>query len=175
MLAKVGILARRMYPTNWRQFMKIYEDGTSENYGLLVNTHPQSNPDMRLMANILPHQQTIAYKLKKYRSEKLSLPLYSNMDDIRRNWPLVLFIYKNHSRTVLDCILCDLTEKQTISLLELALNFYRGNVKISNHCKTKLCVHKTIIIECSKGVSKSSLIEKSEVLLLLIKASYVYT
>ena len=91
------------------------------------------------------------------------------MEDIRRNWTLLQFIYKNHSKKVLECILSNLTDKQTIFLSELALNVYRGNVKISYYYKTKLRVHKSIIVQWSKGASKSSLVK---VLLLLIKASY---
>ena len=52
-VGQVGTPARQMYHTNWRQFMKVYDTATSENYGyLLVNTHPQRNPDMHLMRNI---------------------------------------------------------------------------------------------------------------------------
>lgn len=64
-VSQVGILARQMYPTNWKEFMKIYEDATNEPYGyLVVNTHPQSNPDLRLLTKIFPRDRTIAYKLK---------------------------------------------------------------------------------------------------------------
>ena len=94
------------------------------------------------------------------------------MDVIRRNWPLIHFIYKNHSKKVLVCILTNLSEKQRIFLSELALNVYRGNVKISYHYKTKLRVHKSIIVQWSKGATNRSLAEHSEVLLQLIKASY---
>ena len=94
------------------------------------------------------------------------------MEHIRSNWPLLLFIYKNESTEVLDCILTNLTEKQIIFLSELALNVYIGNVKISKHYKNKLRVHKSIIEEWSEGASKSSLVQNSEVLLQLINASY---
>jgi hypothetical protein len=64
-VSQVGILSRQMYPSNWKEFIKIYEDATSEPYGyLIVNTHPQSDPNLRLLTKIFPHERTIAYKLK---------------------------------------------------------------------------------------------------------------
>ena len=64
-VSQVGILARQMYPTNWKEFMKIYEDATKEKYGyLVINTHPQSDTPTRLMTKIFPRERTIAYKLK---------------------------------------------------------------------------------------------------------------
>ena len=64
-VSQVGILARQMYPTNWKEFMKIYEDATKEKYGyLVINTHPQSDQRMRLTTKIFPGERTIAYELK---------------------------------------------------------------------------------------------------------------
>ena len=55
----------------------------------------------------------------------------------------------------------------------MASKVYRGNVKISKYHTKKLCVHKSIIVEWSKGATNRSVAEHLEVLLQLIKASYI--
>lgn len=92
------------------------------------------------------------------------------METIRSHWYLIQFIYKCHNVEAVKCVLKNLSEKETRFLSELALNVYKGNIKISTYYKSKLRVRKTLIINWSKG--DQSFASNPLVLIQLVKATY---
>jgi hypothetical protein len=55
-------LAVQIFPRRVGHFMEAYANATSQKFGyLLVDLHPKTDVDERLMTNIFPHQYTIYY------------------------------------------------------------------------------------------------------------------
>lgn len=92
------------------------------------------------------------------------------METIRTHWYLIQFIYKTQSVETIECVLKNLSVKEKRFLSELALNVYKGNVKISSYYRRKLRVHKSLIINWSK--SNHSFASNPLVLIQLVRSSY---
>ena len=64
--SQVATLASQVYPTRWRQFVEAYEDATSKKHQyLVVDTRPYVSEERKLLANILPGEETTVYILSK--------------------------------------------------------------------------------------------------------------
>ena len=92
------------------------------------------------------------------------------METIGSHWYLVQFIYKTQSIDAVKCVLMNLSVKEKRFLSELALNVYKGNVKISTYYKSKLRVYKSLIINWSKG--NHSFASNPLLLIQLVRSSY---
>lgn len=62
---QVSTLARQLYPTKSKAFLKVYEDSTAEPYSyLLIDLTQGTSDDMRLRTKVFPDEFTVVYMLK---------------------------------------------------------------------------------------------------------------
>lgn len=60
--SQVSVLATQMFPTNRKEFIKVYKEVTSEPYGyLLCDLHPKNKYSVLLRTHILPSEPEIVY------------------------------------------------------------------------------------------------------------------
>ena len=61
-VSQINVLATQMFPTQRKEFLKVYKEVTSipHNY-LLCDLHPKNTYRVLLRTNILPHETEIVY------------------------------------------------------------------------------------------------------------------
>jgi hypothetical protein len=61
-MSSIHVLASQMYPGQTKFFLEAFHDATAEPYGyMLIDSHPNTKNNERLMTKIWPNEQTIYY------------------------------------------------------------------------------------------------------------------
>lgn len=157
-----AIIARDMFPTNWRAFLRKYQEATSKPYGYLLIDFKQETPDgERIVTDIIPGNadhlpQTMpvsktqpsdidgegAKAIMPWIRLKKSQNMIGRGED--RNFLRLLATF---SLRQLKSLVSHFTSGQITALREVMTNILAGNVKLTSEQKKLLRPHKNFIIK----------------------------
>jgi hypothetical protein len=115
-VSQFRILAQQMFPTNTHWLLESFEDATSKPFGYLVlDHHPRSYDEKRVLTNILPSEQLKYYSIKnraalnEIHTDNIELTI-SNLNSLSTNGTILnktsYGIKSSNKRT---CTVCNVT------------------------------------------------------------------
>ena len=138
-----AILARDMFPTNWKSFMKIYQEATSKPYGYLLIDFKQETPDSRrVVTDIIPTKKKISV------SQPGGVGDMSGSNPIpwiSRTYKGILSLLSELPLRQIRALSSYFTPSQVSALRQLFSNILDGSVKLTPEQKKQLAPHKEFI------------------------------
>ena len=185
-----AIIARDMFPTNWRAFLRKYHEATSKPFGYLLIDFKQETPDdQRIITDIIPeyndhNQHKLPIKESNVQSSDIDgegvqaivpwirLKTGKNMIGKGEDYKTFLNFLTTVSLHQLKSLVSHFNIGQITALREVMRNILSGNVKLTSEQKKLLRPYKNFIIKFAhSSVAKCKLNRYCRAILLALQAA----